>query len=603
MRDPGHQALPKRDQIPEEMKWRLEDIYASHELWEQDYNEVKNLIPQLEGYKGKLKENANTLLEVLRLRDQMMQINEKLYVYAHMRKDEDNTNTVYQALADRSEGLAVQVQKAAAYIVPEILAIPEDVLKDYVNQEGLELYGHFLDELVRMRPHTLSAEEEQIVALAGEIAQAPRNIFRMLVAADTKFPRIVDEDGKEVEVTEGRYIQLLKSKDRRVRKEVLAALLGTYAKNKNTLAALLNASVKKDIFHARVRKYPSALASSLHADNIPPDVYENLISTVRGRLDLMYRYVALRKRMLGLEELHMYDLYTPMVHDVRMDFSFRDALREVAKGLEPLGEEYRKTLQEGFSSRWIDALENEGKTSGAYSWGAYGTHPYVLLNYKDSLDNVFTLAHEMGHALHTYYSTKEQPYVYGSYTIFVAEVASTVNEALLMEHLLKVTPGRQEKMFLLNHYMEQFRGTVYRQTMFAEFEKIIHEKAEVGEALTPEAISGIYRQLNLEYYGPDTVVDQEIDMEWARIPHFYTPFYVYKYATGFSAATALARKILEEGEPAVARYMDFLQGGSADYPLNLLQRAGVDMSSPQPIAEALGVFEQVLTQMEQLANG
>jgi oligoendopeptidase F len=593
-------ALPSRREIDPAYKWKLEDIYASDELWEQDFQQLKGLTEKMAEFKGKL-QHASGLFEALQLHDELGKLNEKVFVYARMRRDEDNANPKYQTLSDRAQSLSVQVHSSTAFLVPEILAIPEEDLAGFFNLEpGLALYKQALDEITRMRAHVLSAVEEQLLAQAGEIAGAPQNIFSMLNNADLKFPNIKDENGEEVELTKGNYVLFLESQERRVRQEAFNALYSTYGASKNTIAASFNGSVKKDVFFARVRKYGSALEASLDSDNVPIAVYDNLIATVRQNLPALHRYVALRKRALGLDELHMYDLYTPIVKEVEMKVPYVEALKIVEQGLAPLGSEYLSILKEGLSSGWIDVLENQGKTSGAYSWGSYGTHPYVLLNWQDNINNVFTLAHEMGHALHSYYSDKEQPYPYAGYKIFVAEVASTVNESLLMQHLLETTKDRNQRLYLLNYYLEQFRGTLYRQTMFAEFEKIVHAKVEAGEALTVESLNKIYRDLNVDYYGPDVVVDSQIDLEWARIPHFYNNFYVYKYATGFSAATALSQKIIQTGQPAVEKYLEFLKGGSSDYPLNLLQRAGVDMSKPQPIADALKVFADLVEEMEKL---
>jgi len=403
-----------------------------------------------------------------------------------------------------------------------------------------------------------------------------------------------------VELTKGRYTHFMESKDRRVRKEAFEALYSTYGKFRNTIAASLTSSVKADVFYARTRKYPSALYSALFADNVDISVYDNLIATIHEHLPLMHRYISLRKKALGVGELHMYDLYVPIVPEVDMKIPYDQAVKTIKEALHPLGEDYGKVLEEGFTSGWIDVHENEGKTSGAYSWGAYTTHPFVLMNYQDNVNNMFTLAHEMGHALHSYYSNKNQPYTYADYKIFVAEVASTVNEALLMNHLLETTNDKHQRMYLINYYLEQFRGTVFRQTMFAEFEKIVHAKEEAGEPLTADSLNEIYRELNVAYHGPEMVIDKEIELEWERIPHFYRHFYVYKYATGFSAATSLSKQILEEGQPAVERYLQFLKGGSSDYPLNLLKNAGVDMTSPEPIREALAVFKSLIEELEQL---
>ncbi|MFZ5646057.1 MAG: oligoendopeptidase F [Bacillota bacterium] len=593
-------GLPKRDEVPEKYRWKLEDIYSGDDLWEKDFKQVQEMMGKIETYRGRLGESSAVLLEALRLQDRIQEITEKVYTYARMRKDEDNTNNTYQALTDRAEGLNTRVMTALSFIVPEILALPAEILERFLQENPeLDLYRFALAELIRHKPHTLSPAEERIIARVGDVTTAPAGIYRMLNNADITFPTILDEQGKEIEVTHGRYVQLMESKDRRVRKDAFASLYSSYRKLKNTMSATLNSSVKKDIFHAAVRNHPSALEASLFSDNIPKEVYDNLIKTVRANLGSLHRYVALRKKLLGIGELHMYDLYVPMVRAVKWEIPYSGAVKMVMDGLTPLGREYCSIAAAGFESGWVDVYENRGKTSGAYSWGPYGVHPYILMNYQDNLNNVFTLAHEMGHAMHSYYSYRDQPYVYAHYRIFTAEVASTVNESLLMEHLLKTVSDRNKKLYLLNHYLEQFRGTVFRQTMFAEFEKITHEKVEAGEALTPEFLCSQYRKLNTEYYGPEITVDEEIDLEWARIPHFYTAFYVYKYATGFSAATAITRRILEEGGPAVSRYLEFLKKGDSDYPLNLLKTAGVDMATPLPVQEGLDLFSRLLDQLEE----
>lgn len=596
-------TLPKRSEVPAEYKWRLEDMYASNSDWEKDLEKVKQLAEEISRKKGQLGQSGELLLETLRLQDELLKTLDQVYVYARMRRDEDNANSTYQALTDRATSLSTQVYGAISYIQPEILQIPTDQLEKWMGEvQGLDHYRILLDEITRFKPHTLSAEEEAILANVSEVASAPSKIFGMLNNADLKFPMIRDENGEEVELTKGRYVQFMESKDRRVRREAFEALYATYGKHRNTIAASLTSSVKTDVFYSRTRRYPSALYAALFADNVDLSVYDNLIATIHEHLPLMHRYIALRKKMLAVDELHMYDLYVPIVPEVEMNIPYDQAVATIKEALKPLGEDYGKVLEEGFSNGWIDVYENEGKTSGAYSWGAYTSHPYVLMNYQDNVNNMFTLAHEMGHALHSYYSHKEQPYTYADYKIFVAEVASTLNEALLMNHLLKTTTDKKQRMYLINYYLEQFRGTVFRQTMFAEFEKIIHTKTEQEEPLTADSLSEIYRELNVAYHGPDMVVDQEVDMEWARIPHFYRNFYVYKYATGFSAATSLAKQILEEGQPAVDRYLQFLKSGSSDYPLELLKKAGVDMTSPEPIREALAVFEEMLAEMEKLTG-
>lgn len=596
-------SIPKRNEIPEQFKWKLEDIYESNELWEKDFAEVRNLAIQLGEYKDKLCLSADSLFKCMEANAGINRLFEKVYVYAQMRSHEDSANGYYQGLADRTASLAVEVSSASSFIVPEILSIPDDKLISFIkSNEKLAFYKKYIDVIVRTKPHVLSASEEQILAMSGEMANAPGNIFSMLNNADMKFPTIKDEKGHEVELTKGRYIQMLESTDRRVRKDAFDALYTTYKKQRNTLAALLNSQVKSNIFNAKVRKYSSTRESYLFPDNVPEAVYDNLIKAMHDNMHLMHRYMKLRKEVLGLDELHMYDIYTTMVKEAKMDITFEEAVETVKKGVASLGEKYSKDLEKGLTSGWIDVYENEGKSSGAYSWGCYDSHPYVLLNHSDTVNNMFTLAHEMGHALHSFYSDAKQPYIYAQYKIFVAEVASTLNEALLMQYMLKNTTDKTKKMYLLNYYMEQFRTTVYRQTMFAEFEKIIHGKAEAGESLTADVLCQVYHDLNVVYYGPDMVVDELLDMEWSRIPHFYTSFYVYKYATGFSAATAIAHKIATEGQSAIDKYLEFLQSGGSDYPIELLKIAGVDMTTPDPINNALKVFEDLLNQMEELVK-
>ncbi len=595
--------LPSRDQIDARYKWKLEDIYPSDEQWEQDFTAARAMVERFSQYRGQVTASADKLLEVIKTYEQLNQRLEKLYVYARMRSDEDQTVAKYQAMSDRAQGLSVQANSAMAFFVPEILSLEEQRLEQYFqDRPELRLYDFFLKEILREKPHRRSPEEEEIIAMAGELAQAPSNIFSVLDNAEIRLPSIRDEQGQEVELTKGRYITFMESPDRRVRRDAFNAMYETYGSFRHTLAASLNAGVKQEIFFARVRRFGSALEAALHPDHVPVEVYHSLIDTIHEHLPLLHRYMELRKRLLKVDELHMYDLYVPLVENVEMKIPYEKALELVKEGLHPLGEEYQQLLQEAFSNGWIDVYENRGKRGGAYSWGAYGTHPYVLLNYQENLDNVFTIAHEMGHALHSYYSDREQPYIYAQYTIFVAEVASTLNEALLMDYLLKRTEDPRQKMLLVNHYLEQFRGTVFRQVKFAEFEKIIHEKVEAGEALTAELLCGIYLDLNKTYYGPAMVVDDQIAVEWARIPHFYSNFYVYKYATGFSAAQALANKILTEGAPAVARYLEFLKGGGSDTPINLLKKAGVDMSKPEPVREAMRTFGRLLDQMEELGK-
>lgn len=592
----------KREDIPEEYRWQLEDIYQNQDEWEKDFSRVQELINHIGTYQGGVGESASGLKQVIEILNEMQCKGDNLYVYSRMRRDEDNSNAQYQTLFDRAEGLGVQANAAVAFVVPELLTMTREQVKEYEETEPeLAVYAHYFDELFRQKEHILSEKEERLLAMSADLSSASNNIFTMLNNADIKFPHIRDENGQEVELTKGRYGRFMESRDRRVRQEAYEGLYSTYKGLSNTLAATLSSSVKRDIFYARARNYPSALHAALDQDNVPVDVYDQLIKSVHGHLDSMYRYMKIRKKMLQVDPLYMYDIYVPLVREFDMKVPYEEAKEITLKGLKPLGDEYLSVLRQGYERRWIDVYENQGKTSGAYSWGTYNTHPYVLMNYDDKLDDLFTLAHEMGHSLHSYYSNQTQPYVYSSYSIFVAEVASTVNESLLIDHLLKNSNDPQEKMYLLNHYLEQFRGTVFRQTMFAEFEKLTHERVEAGDALTPEALGKLYRELNKKYYGPDVVMDDNICVEWARIPHFYSAFYVYKYATGFSAATAIKQSILEEGQPAIDRYLDFLKSGSYDYPINLLQKAGVDLTTPEPVEKALNYFTQLLDEFEKMA--
>lgn len=591
----------KREDIPEEYRWQLEDIYQNQDEWEKDFSRVQELINQIGAYQGRVGESASGLKQVIIILNEMQSKGDNLYVYSRMRRDEDNSNAQYQSLFDRAEGLGVQANAAVAFVVPELLAMTREQVKEYEKAESvLAVYAHYFDELFRQKEHILSEKEERLLAMSADLSSASNNIFTMLNNADIKFPNIRDENGQEVELTKGRYGRFMESRDRRVRQEAYQGLYSTYKGLSNTLAATFSSGIKRDIFYARARNYPSALHAALDQDNVAVDVYDQLIKSVHGHLDSMYRYMKIRKKMLQVDPLYMYDIYVPLVSEFDMKVPYEKAKEMTLQGLTPLGDEYLSVLRQGYDRRWIDVYENQGKTSGAYSWGTYDTHPYVLMNYDDKLDDLFTLAHEMGHSLHSYYSNQTQPYVYSSYSIFVAEVASTVNESLLIDHLLKNTNDPQEKMYLLNHYLEQFRGTVFRQTMFAEFEKLTHERVEAGDALTPEALGELYRELNSKYYGPDVVMDDNICVEWARIPHFYSAFYVYKYATGFSAATAIKQSILEEGQPAIDRYLNFLKSGSSDYPINLLQKAGVDLTTPEPVEKALNYFTQLLDEFEKM---
>lgn len=593
--------LVQRPEVAEGFKWKTEDIYPTVEAWEADFAKAKEAIQGIEEYKGRLGESADTLLACLEASDKVGEVFERLYSFANRKKDEDTRIAANQGLYNRILGLATEFQSATSYLSPEILAIPEEKLAEFMqNNSELALYAHFLDDITRVREHVLSPELEKVVAMASEMGRTPGQIHSMLDNADITYPTVEDEEGNEVQITKGRYLKFLQSKDRGLRKRTFEKFYSSYENLKNTFATTLDANIKSDIFNAKVRNYNSTLEASLDSDNIPVDVYKNLIKAVSDNLEPMYKYVKLRKKILEIDELHMYDVYVSIIKDVDEEIPYDRAKQTIVESLAPLGQEYQNLIQKGFDNRWVDVYENEGKASGAYSAGCFGVHPFVLMNYNDTIDSMYTLTHEMGHALHSYYSNEKQPFVYHSYPIFLAEVASTLNENLLTEHLLKTTEDKGFKMAILNHFLEQFRGTVYRQTMFAEFEMLIHEKAEAGESLNHEALSELYRELNEKYYGPDMVIDPQIDIEWARIPHFYYNFYVYKYATGFSAATSLSRQILEEGQPAVDRYKEFLAAGGSNYPIETLKKAGVDMTSPEPIIQALQTFAEKVDELEKL---
>lgn len=592
--------LRKRDEIPVADTWNMEDMYATDELWEEEQEKLEKLADEIISFKGTLASNGAQLLAFLQKADELEYYAARVIVYANQRNHQDTAVSKYQGYVAKAEHAAVKVASAVSFAKPEILAIPESRIAELMKEEPqLAKYDRSLKEILRAKPHTLSEAEEKLVAMAGEALGGAQNTFSMLNNADMKFPSIRDVEGNRIPLTTGNFVVLQNSKDRGIRKQAFENLYHTYAKLGNTIASIYLNQINANEFYATTAKYSSARAMFMDHGNIPENVYDNLIEAVHAHLPAMYRYVSLRKKMLGVDELHMYDVYVPIVETVEHKYTFEEAKDIVLKALAPMGEEYVSILKEGFDNRWIDVYQNENKRSGAYSWGAYGTHPYVLLNFQGDLDSVFTLAHEMGHAIHTYYSNKFQDITYSSYLIFVAEVASTCNESLLMHYLLENTTDPKERLYLINHYLESFRGTVFRQTMFAEFEKIVHDKKEAGEPLTKEILNQIYHDLVALYFGPDMVVDEEIDNEWMRIPHFYTSFYVYQYATGYSAATAFSKKIMEEGESAVASYVNnFLCGGCSKDPIDLLKDAGVDMSTPAPVEAALAVFEEYLDLFE-----
>ncbi|GAB6086985.1 oligoendopeptidase F [Alkaliphilus crotonatoxidans] len=596
MKDQNKGLIDRRDQ-QEQYKWAIEKIYESDQHWKQDYDHVKVLLKKIKQLEGNLHSQDN-LLRAMELYEEIMRLSLKVFAYGKMKRDEDNTLSQYQKLADQGQSLYIEAETSLSFLVPELLKLKEDQLEEFLLRNPK--YQHFFDDILRGKAHVLTSKEENILARVGSIAQGPATIFSMFNNADIKFPIIENEKHEQVELTKGNYITLLESADRRVRKEAFSALHNSYEKMKNTLAAIYSTNLKKDYFYARVRNFSSSLEASLFNGNIPTTVYDQLIEAVHQKLPLLHRYVRLRKELLNLDELHMYDLYTPVVTGIDIKIPYEVAKETILKGLAPLGEEYVDLLRFGFENRWVDVYENKGKTGGAYSWGTYDSYPFVLMNYQGKVGDMFTLAHEMGHSLHSYYTARNQPFLYSQYKIFVAEVASTVNEALLMDYMIRNTEEPKEKMYYINQYLEQFRGTIFRQVMFAEFEKITHEKVASGQSLNAEELSKIYYDLNLAYFGQDMVVDDEIAIEWARIPHFYRNFYVYQYATGYGAAIALSKNILEKGEPAVAAYLEFLRAGDSDYPINVLQRVGADMTTSKPIIQALEVFEKLLDQLEQM---
>ncbi len=592
--------IPQRSQLRKEDTWATEDLYASDEAWEADLAALKAKETEIAAFAGRLAEGPDTLLAYLQEMEATDAKAELLANYCMRKGDEDTRNSFYQAMTGKFMAVAVALQAAGSFETPEIMAIDADTLEGfYAAQPGLERYRRYLTNLRRRKDHILSPAEEKLLAAAGEMADAPDTIYGMLADADLRFPDAVDSQGNRHPLSQGTFVPCQMSPDRALRKSAYENLYDRFGDFKNTAASILNAQNKQLKFFAEARKYPSAFEASLDRTNVPTAVYLNLIEAVHRNMDKMHRYVRLRKKLLGVEELHFYDVYTSLLEGVDKNIPFEEAKQTVYDALAPLGEDYRKVLREGFENRWIDVYQNEGKRSGAYSAGA-AVHPFVLLNYSGTLDSQFTLAHEMGHALHSWHSNKYQNPIDSNYVIFVAEVASTFNEALLMEYLLGKTADRKERAYLINHFLEQFKGTLYRQTMFAEFELNIGRMAQQGQTLTAEVLCAEYRRLNELYFGPDMVVDDRIALEWARIPHFYYNYYVFQYATGYSAAIALSRKVLKEGESAVRDYIRFLSGGCSKSPIDLLKDAGVDMTGPEPVNQALQLFGELLDEMEKL---
>lgn len=585
--------------VPEQYRWQLQDIYTGEELWEKDFQSVSGYLEKLRNYQGRVIESAENLYQTLKLRNDTAMLLEKIVAYAMLKRDQNTADQHNQGLFDRAAALSVKAEGELSFIVPEILKLDAQKTETYFQEAaGLSVYRHYLENLQRQALHYRSPEEEEILALSGEVLHAPNTIFSLLTNADMEFPEI-EADGEKIRLTQGNFIEFLHNPDRNIRQEAFNSLYKTYATFSNTIGATYSSSIKGDLFQARVRRYQSALEAALDPDNLPISFYDSLLASVHRHLPALHRYTALKKKALTLNDIKPYDLYLPLTGASQWKPRVEEAEQTVIKGLSVMGEEYTALLEQGFRERWVDVYETRGKRSGAYSMGVYGIHPYVLLNYQPSLDNVFTLAHEMGHALHSYYTNKTQPYIYTHYPILLAEVASTVNEALLFHHLLdQAEPA--EKAALLEKNLEQFRTTVFRQVLFAEFEKKVHDLAEAGQPLTPAKFSEVYGGLLEEYYGPQLVLDDYIRGEWARIPHFYSAFYVYKYATGFSSAVAISEMLLGAGQPAVDRYMEFLKSGSSGYPLDILNKAGVNLADGAPVNKALDLFERRLSEFEAL---
>ena len=590
-----------RNKIEKQYKWDIEAMYQDKEECENDMRQALEAAAGYQKYKGKIGDNSHMLLQALTERDEIWQKAEKTYVYARMKRDEDNRVSEYQALCDKAQTMLAQISEATSFFSPEFSEIPEDLIKAYqADEPGLSVYGHVIDELLRNKPHILSDEEENLLAKMGELFSVTSDTFTMLNNADLSFGSIADEDGNETKLTHGTYARFMQSKNRDVRKNAYEHMYSAYEKQKNTLATLYNYNTKQDVAFAKIRKHDSSLDAALFPDNVPSAVYENLIKAVHEALPVFHRYMEVRKKLLKSDRLYMYDLYVPLVERPKEHISYEKAQDLIKKALTPLGVNYVDVLHHAFSERWADVYESEGKTSGAYSFGSYDSLPYVLLNYDGRLEDVFTVIHEMGHSMHSYYTRRTQPFAYGSHSIFTAEVASTVNEALLMRYLTAEAGNPLEKAYLLNMHLEEFRTTLFRQTMFAEFEQMTHHAIESGGVLTAEWLSENYAELNRKYHGPSVEYDEHIAMEWSRIPHFYHAFYVYKYATGYSAATTISERIVSSGKDAAEDYIEFLKSGESDYPIELLKIAGVDMSTPGPVQKALKTFESLLEEFERL---
>lgn len=590
----------KRSEISDEYKWSVKDLYSSDELWNNDYEKALKSTQEKSSFEGCVMDSADTLADALSESEKDDYITERLYVYAFMRYYEDTSDGTYQQMSGKAQMLAVKMSEKYSFLVPEIMAADDDKVARFLDSDKIKPYRHLLCDMLAKKEHTCSQKEEKLLAMASQMADSPSDIFSKFNNADVKFGKVHDEHGDEKELTSAGFSVFMESRNRNVRKEAFYALYRQYKSYINTLAASYYGNVKQAVFFANARNYESTLQMYLSGSFIPESVYTNLIDTVNNNLDKMHDYVSLRKKTLGVDELHFYDIYAPLTSDYMVKVSYENAKETVLDALKILGDDYVSQVKKGYESGWVDVYENDGKRSGAFSWGAYGTHPYIFLNYTETLNDIFTLIHETGHAMHTYYSNETQPYTYAGYKIFVAEVASTCNEVILIDYLLKHSRSDEEKKYLYGHYLEQFKGTLFRQTMFAEFEMITHRMAQDGEVLNAESLCGTYKKLNEKYFGKDMVIDEEIAYEWARIPHFYTPFYVYQYATGFSAAVAIATKIINGDKEVLHGYREFLKGGSSMHPIELLSLCKIDMSKPDVIQDALNVFGSLIEDFKKI---
>ncbi len=590
----------KRQSIDKKYLWDLGDLFVSDEAWEKALLELQENSQSFLHFKGRLLESSETLLAALKTYENLSRNLMNLLTYARLKMDENTKESKYQGMVARSEKLATVINKENAFFIPELLQGDEKTISDLLNHRELSHYKKYFSDLLRKKPHILSEEMESVLAQVGELGDAPSNAYGMLLNADMTFEEAIDSNGEPHPLTNGSYVPLLMSKDRVLREDAFKKYYKVYKGHINTLSSLLQSEVNKNIFYSRIRNYASAREAALFANNIPVTVPDQLIEAVNNNLESFYKYMELRKKVLGVEELHLYDIYTPIVTGVDFPITYDEASSTVTEAVAPLGKEYQEGIRSAFDQRWIDVYETEGKRSGAYSAGTYDSRPYILLNHNDNMDSMFTLAHELGHSMHSYLTRQNQPYVYGNYSIFVAEVASTTNEALLNDYLLKTIEDKEKRKYILNHYLEQFRGTIFRQTMFAEFERDIHLRVEAGGALTNEFLCDHYLKLNKKYFGPNVIIDDEIKYEWSRIPHMYYNFYVYQYATGFSAAIALSDQILKEGKPAVDRYLEFLSSGSSDYPIDILRKAGADMETKDPVSNAMEIFRKGVEELEKL---